>query len=659
MKKKIIIIISVCIFAVVSGFFIYHRGKSGSQIVKEYFELLDQKKYTKMYEMLDPKKVYTPSKQDFVERYKNIYEGIEAENIAVKILKEENNEVEYQLSMDTVAGKVKYKNTVAIRNGQIGYNNQLVLDGFSAQSKVKVLTSQPVRGCIYDRHGNALAKQGNGYSVGLVRGKLNGENDYEKIAQFLETDVESIQKKMSASWIKDDSFVPIKTVSEATKNELISQGILNVSGVMINTISIRVYPYDQVTSHLIGYLQKVNADDLKKHEGEDYDENSMIGRSGLEAAFEKQLKGEAGKKIVIVGESGDIQSTVANKETKNGEDLHLTIDIALQQSLYDEYQHDQSASVALNPQTGEILALVSTPSFSNNDFITGLSSQQWQQLNNDETQPMVNRFKAAYTPGSTMKPVTAAIGLDTGTIDENKDLQAKEKWQKDKSWGDYYITTLHAPVPNNLENAIIYSDNVYFARTALVIGKDNLFSYYQKLKIGNDIPFELKLNQSQYINKKQKVTDQLLADSGYGQGQLLMNPVQLSCIYGSFVNEGTIMQPHVVQNDSKIWIKNAFKKETAKTVLKDLTGVIENENGTGHDIYHEGMTLAGKTGTAEIKKTQSDTSGTELGWFTVMTVNQEHPVLVTTMVENVKDRGGSTYVVQHMKSVLNEYLFQS
>lgn len=658
MKKKLIIIVVACVLAVVSGFFIYNRGKSGSQIVKEYFELLEKKKYAEMYAMLDPKKVYTPSKNDFIERYKNIYDGIGAENISVDILNEENNEVEYQLSMDTVAGTVKYKNTVAIRNGQIGYNNQIVLDGFSSQNKVKVLTSSPERGCIYDRNGNALAKQGNGYSVGLVRGKLNGENDYAKIAEFLETDVETIQKKMSASWIKADSFVPVKTVSEVKKNELISQGILTISGVMINTISIRVYPYDQVTSHLIGYLQKVNAEDLKKHQDEDYDENSLIGRSGLEAAYEKSLKGEAGKSIVIVDENDKIQSTVASKAVKNGEDLYLTIDINLQQSLYNEYQSDQSASVAMNPQTGEILALVSTPSFSSNDFITGLSSQQWQQLNSDDSQPMLNRFKATYTPGSTMKPITAAIGLDTGTIDENKDLQAKEKWQKDQSWGDYYITTLHAPTPNNLENAIVYSDNVYFARTALQIGKGHLFEYYQKLKIGNDIPFELKINQSQYINKKQKVTDQLLADSGYGQGQLLMNPIQLTCIYGAFVNEGTIMQPHLTQKDSEVWVKKAFKKETAAIILKDLVAVIENENGTGHGFYREGTTLAGKTGTAEIKKSQSDTSGTELGWFTMMTVDQEQPIVITTVVENVKNRGGSSYVVEHMRTVVNKYLFE-
>lgn len=241
---------------------------------------------------------------------------------------------------------------------------------------------------------------------------------------------------------------------------------------------------------------------------------------------------------------------------------------------------------------------------------------------------------------------------------KTKIYRQKKNGKKIKAGGDYYVTTLHAPVPNNLENALIFSDNVYFAKTALLIGKDNLFSYYQKLKIGYDIPFELKLNSSQYINKKQKVTDQLLADSGYGQGQLYMNPVQLSCIYGSFANNGTIMQPHLIQNESKIWINNAFKKETVQIVLEDLTEVIENVNGTGHAIYHEGMTFAGKTGTAEIKKSQNDISGTELGWFTVMAINEENPIVVTTMVEDVKNRGGSAYVVQHMKSSLNEYLFQ-
>ena len=657
-KKKYIIGISVCVLLIVSVFFIFNQGKSNEQVVTEYFELLKKKDYKQMYQMLNQKTVYTPTQKYFVEKYKEIYDDIGANNIQVKILDEKNDIVKYQISMDTVAGTIEYKNKIGVKNEQIQFNNNLIMKDYKDGCKIKVTTYNPEkRGRILDRNGKVLAEDGKGYSVGLVKGKLNGENDYGQIAKYLETDVETIQKKMSASWIKDDSFVPIKTVSEITKNGLVYNGILNISGVKISTVGIRTYPYDKVASHVVGYVQNVNAEDLKKHKNEGYNSTSVIGRSGIEAVYEKQLRGSSSGKIDLVDKNDKvIENLCALEIDKSPQDITLTIDIDLQQSLYNEYQNDKSASVALNPQTGEVLALVSTPSYSNNDFVLGLSTDKWNALNNDSNQPLMSRYKQTYTPGSTMKPITAAIGLETKTIDPDKDLGAKDKWQKDSSWGSYYVTTLHAPSPNNLKNAITYSDNVYFARNALNIGKDNLFKYYKNLKIGKKIPFELSLNRSQYINKNQKVSDQLIADSGYGQGQILMNPLQLASIYSAFVNNGSIYRPHLVEQGEQMWIQRVFSDKTVKTIKEDLINVIADEKGTGHAIYHDSIALAGKTGTAEIKQSQSDTTGTELGWFTVMTTDSKQPLLITTMVEDVKDRGGSGYVVEHTKTPLDLYL---
>ena len=659
-KRNIIIGLIVCVLLMTVVFFVFNHGKSNEQVVTEYFELLKKKDYKQMYQMLNQKTVYTPTQKYFVEKYKEIYDDIGANNIQVKILDEKNDIVKYQISMNTVAGTIEYKNKIGVKNEQIQFNNNLIMKDYKDGCKIKVTTYNPEkRGRILDRNGKVLAEDGKGYSVGLVKGKLNGENDYGQIAKYLETDVETIQKKMSASWIKDDSFVPIKTVSEITKNGLVYNGILNISGVKISTVGIRTYPYDKVASHVVGYVQNVNAEDLKKHKNEGYNSTSVIGRSGIEAVYEKQLRGSSSGKIDLVDKNDKvIENLCALEIDKSPQDITLTIDIDLQQSLYNEYQNDKSASVALNPKTGEVLALVSTPSYSNNDFVLGLSTDKWNALNNDSNQPLMSRYKQTYTPGSTMKPITAAIGLETKTIDANKDLGAKDKWQKDSSWGNYYVTTLHAPSPNNLKNAITYSDNVYFARSALSIGKDNLFKYYKNLKIGEKIPFELSLNRSQYINKNQKVNDQFIADSGYGQGQILMNPLQLASIYSSFVNEGSIYQPHIVQGKTKTWIKNVFSKETSQTIKEDLINVIADEKGTGHSIYHDNVTLAGKTGTAEIKQSQSDTTGTELGWFTVMTTDSKQPLLITTLVEDVKDRGGSGYVVEHTKAPLDLYLSQ-
>ena len=611
-----------------------------------------------MYQMLDQKTVYTPTQKYFVEKYKEIYNDIGANNIQVKILDEKNDIVKYQISIDTVAGIIEYKNKIGIRNEQIQFNNNLIMKDYKDGCKIKVTTYNPEkRGRILDRNGEVLAEDEKGYSVGLVKGKLNGENDYGQIAQYLETDVETIQKKMSASWINDDSFVPIKTVSEITKNVLIYNGILNIKGVKISTVSIRTYPYDKVASHIIGYVQNVNSEDLKKHKNEGYNSTSVIGRSGIEAVYEKQLRGSSSGKIDLVNKNDKVIENLCAIEIDEGpQDITLTIDIDLQQSLYNEYQNDKSASVAINPKTGEVLALVSTPSYSNNDFVLGLSTDKWNALNNDSNQPMMSRYKQTYTPGSTMKPITAAIGLETKIIDPDKDLGAKDKWQKDSSWGSYYVTTLHAPSPNNLKNAITYSDNIYFARNALNIGKDNLFKYYKNLKIGERIPFELALNKSQYINKNQKANDQLIGDSGYGQGQILMNPLQLASIYSAFVNNGSIYRPHLVEQGEQMWIQRVFSDKTVKTIKEDLINVIADEKGTGHAIYRDNVILAGKTGTAEIKQSQSDTTGTELGWFTVMTTDSKQPLLITTMVEDVKDRGGSGYVVEHTKTPLDLYL---
>ncbi|WP_294581372.1 penicillin-binding transpeptidase domain-containing protein [uncultured Thomasclavelia sp.] len=658
-KRNLIIIGAVVVCLIVAAvLFIFIGGKSAEDYVTDYFNLLSKKDYSQMYEMLsDDSNV---DQDTFEERYANIYNGIEASNFNLVINSVEDDVVDYSLTMDTVAGEVTSNNQVTVVDDKLVYNEGLILEGLESNYRVRILTDNASRGRILDRNGQELATQGEAYSVGLVPGKLNGEADYDRIASMLGITSDDIRDEMSASWIKDDSFVPIKEVARDSEGQALISQLITIPGVKANTITVRYYPYGQATSHLTGYLQQVTAEDLKNHEGEGYSESSLIGRSGIEAAYEADLRGSDGKEIRIVDENNDLVKTVAKKEVTDGKDITLTIDVSLQQALYNEYQNDQSASVAMNPETGEILALVSTPSFSSNDFILGYTNEQWQALNDDASKPLTNRYRATFVPGSSMKPITGAIGLDSGAIDANEDLQAQDRWQKDSSWGNYYVTTLHAPTPNNLRNALIYSDNVYFAKAATNIGSDDLIAGYDKLQIGSKIPFELALTKSQYQNEAGDFDDQQLADSGYGQGELLMNPVQLASIYTAFYNEGTIVAPYLVMGNEpdSPWVENAFTAKTANTIKDDLIGVISDSNGTGHAIYHSDIELAGKTGTGEIKSSQDDTTGSEIGWFTVMTTNSDNPILITTMVEDVKDRGGSGYVVEHMQTPLNNYLYR-
>lgn len=642
----IVVIVAVVLFFLLSG-------NNNESTLKNFYAQISEKKYEDMYNSLSSESQKSYDQQTFVERNQNIYEGIEASNFQIEVTDETDNKLTYNVKMNTIAGEVTFENKTTIEDGKIVWDDSFIFPDLTQNDRVRVSEDEAIRGQILDRNGKMLAGQGEAYSVGLVRGKLNGENDYDQLAELLGLTKESIQKTMSASWIQDDSFVPLTTIP-STDTQLENQ-LLQIPGVQLNTVEVRTYPYGEVTSHLTGYMQQVTAEDLEKHQGEGYTETSMIGRSGIEAAYEKQLKGTNGATISIVDENGSTKSTVATQEKQDGQDITLTIDIDLQRDLYNAFDEDQSASVAMNPTNGEVLALVSTPSFDSNDFIYGFSTEEWDALNNDEDQPLTNRFRATWVPGSTMKAITAAIGLETDSLDASKDFGAEMKWQKDSSWGDYFVTTLHAPNPNNLRNALIYSDNVYFAKAALEIGKDNLEKGYKSLMIGEDIPFELALTKSQYTSDS--FDDEILiADSGYGQGQILMNPVQMTSIYSSFMNDGKMMTPHVVKStETSVWAE-PFSKETTDEIKSDLIQVVEDNNGTAHALNNSQYQLAAKTGTGEIKDSQDDTTGTELGWLSVASTDSSKPIVITTMVEDVKGRGGSNYVVNGVKQPLMSYL---
>lgn len=656
--------------------------KTPEELLVEYMNHIPAQEYEQMYAMLHIEASGNVSQEDFIKRNSAIYEGIEIQNMAVEIIAydEEQLTVTYQTSFDTVAGEISFENEAFFLEGEDGYklvwDNSLIFPNLASTDKVRVSTTQANRGKILDRNGRVLAGKGTASSVGIVPGKLeNREEAIAKIAELLETTPEVIEKKLSAQWVKDDSFVPIKTIPRVEEIELLKvepdedvlkekerhESLLAIPGVMISDVEVREYPLGEAAAHLVGYVQSVTAEDLEEHAGEGYTANSVIGRSGMEGLFEKELKGQNGCRIYIVNSEGKEKEELACILVQHGQDIKLTIDASLQIALYEQFQEDKSCSVAMNPYTGEVLALVSTPSYDNNDFIMGLSSEQWTALNDDEDKPMYNRFRQVWCPGSTFKPVTAAVGLESGAIDPNEDYgNVGLSWQKDASWGSYYVTTLHAYEPVILENALIYSDNIYFAKAALKIGSEEMESSLTGLGFNEELPFEIKMAKSQYSNSESIETEIQLADSGYGQGQVLVNPLHLACIYSAFCNEGNIIKPYLVyQNEvsAEYWISGAFSSETASRVLEGTKKVVNDSHGTGYAAHREDIVLAGKTGTAEIKASKDDTSGTELGWFAVFTAEEtvERPILIISMVEDVKGRGGSGYVVKKDSLVLEEW----
>ena len=655
--------------------------RTPEELLVEYMNHIPKQEYEEMYAMLHIEASGNISQEDFIKRNSAIYEGIEVQNMAARIIAydEEQMMVTYQTSFDTVAGTISFENEALFLKGEDGYklvwDDSMIFPNLTSADKVRVSTIQAKRGDILDRNGRVLAGEGTASSVGIVPGKLeNKEESIAKIAELLEITPETIEKKLSAKWVKDDSFVPIKTIPKVEEIELMKyepdqkvlkenerhETLLEIPGVTISDVEVREYTLGEATAHLIGYVQSVTAEDLEEHAGEGYTANSVIGKSGMEGLFEKELKGQNGCRVYIVNSEGKEKEELAYILVQDGHDIKLTIDANLQSSLYEQFKEDKSCSIAMNPYSGEILALVSTPSYDNNDFIMGLSSEQWTALNEDEDKPMYNRFRQVWCPGSTFKPIIAAIGLQSGAIDPMEDYgNVGLSWQKDASWGSYHVTTLHAYEPVILENALIYSDNIYFAKAALKIGSEEMESSLTGLGFNEELPFEIKMAESQYSNTEGIETEIQLADSGYGQGQILVNPLHMACIYSAFCNEGNVIKPYLVyQNEAEAeyWIPGAFSNETASRVLEGTKKVVNDSNGTGYAAHRDDILLAGKTGTAEIKTSKDDTSGTELGWFAIFTAEDtECPILIISMVEDVKGRGGSGYVVKKDSLVLEEW----
>lgn len=660
MKKKIIIVIVLVCLAIlaVGGFLIYSsKATKPENILNEYISKINEAKYNEMYEMISNRSKGQITEEDFVKRNKNIYEGIDMSNLKIDIknIEKESSKkyaITYITSMNVSGQNISFENRSNIikedNKLKIDWSSNMIFPNLNGTDKVKVYTSKAIRGKILDRNGKELATNGKISSVGIVPGKL-GENKTEsinKIAELLNLSSETIENKLKASWVKDESFVPIKNVS-MDENDL-KEKLLQIKGVMISSTNGRIYPLGEATAHLTGYIQSITKEELEKNP--EYSSTSLIGKTGLEKRYEKELKGKDGIEIYITDSEGNKKNTIIKKEKVDGENIKITIDSIIQNNLYKELKNDEGLFVVMNHKTGEIIALVSTPSYNVNKMALGVSSEEWKELQENEKTPLLARYTQKYCPGSTFKPITGAIGLSTNSLKTTDTFSYSGKsWQKDKSWGDYNITTLTAySGEKNLKNALIHSDNIYFAQATLQIGKDNFINGLKKLKFGEDIDFEFNLSKSQFSNSDTIKSETLLADSGYGQGQILVNPIHMASIYSSFANNGNMVKPYLEYKENKeteYLAKEVFTKDAVQEIKNDLIQVVENPEGTAKDMKINGVTIAGKTGTAELKVSK-DSEGDTIGWFDCFTVDDSNmPYVIVGMVEKANKNGGSHYVI--------------
>ena len=519
------------LLVVVAIIMIYSNFSSPARVIRAFYKNVNNHKYEELYNLVET----DMSKEEFTNKMKSVYDGMEVSSAWVTIsINLKNSDVvnlKYVTNLNTVAGKLTFSNksTLVKVNGKykIKWDNSFLYPKLKNNQKIRVSTLKAKRGAIYDRNKNILAKDAKAYSIGIVAGKIKSDDDLRAISKLLNITYKDIKAELAKPYVVDGTFVHLKNIDR--EQQELKTALLKIPAVKIIDYDIREYPYNEKLSTLLGFVQN---DD---------------GKSGLELTFNSQLKGLNGCEI-YVDDDGINVDTILKKDRVNGKNIDLTIDVKLQELIYEKFKDVESATVAMNYTTGEILALVSTPSYETNKISLGISDNEWNEIVNNKKKPLFTRFLSKYTPGSTMKPIVAAIGLDTDSFTDIENFgKSVKSWQKDSSWKDFYVTTLEVyNGESNLEKALIHSDNVYFAKAALKIGKNLFKQELDRYGFNKPLNFEQNTDISVYGNIDSEAK---LAVSGFGQGEMEVNPIFMAKIYSAFANNGNAVTPYILQKE--------------------------------------------------------------------------------------------------------------
>lgn len=625
--------------------------------------------YASMYEMLTNESKEYISEDDFISRYTNIFSAINANNLTFEVDGEKIKEdgiitIPFKLNMNVITGDLTltdYKLTLVKedKDYKVKWDESLIFPNMIKDDKVRVSTTQAKRGNIFDRNGNVLAEDGTLITVGIYPANFNKENVESKITEIasaLDISEDNITSKLDAN-TNPEHFVPLVDILP-TDSKLSTLKNRDEDGILLYEKIGRVYHGGEALGRLIGYIGSITAEELEANAQKGYNETSLIGKAGLEQVYEDTLRGNDGAEIYI--ERGMDKITIASKDVENGSDITLSIDTALQSKIYSEMAGEKGAATAVNPKTGEVLAMVSAPSYDSNTFTTYISKTQETKWEENDYADELNRFNKTYSPGSTMKFLTSVIGLENGVIDPNEEKNIEGlTWQKDSSWGDYKITRVTDPGKAvNLKDAANYSDNIYYGQVALDLGSEKFINGLKSFGIGEELTFEYPMETTQISNDGDLNRDILLADTGYGQGEVMVTPLHMALAYSTLANEGNIMQPRLViseNSEAKVWKEGLISKDNLSILTDTFTALINDSGATLADGAVPGHRVAGKSGSAEIKKSQDDTTGTENGWF-VSVDPDSSKISIAMIIEDVKGRGGSHVTIPKVRNVMDYYL---
>lgn len=485
----------------------------------------------------------------------------------------------------------------------------------SDENRISTRFMVPPRGLIYDRNGKIIAKNEQDFQALMVAEQTPDIEEtlanFKRIIPLSEGEEQKIRKDLK----NKRRFIPIKLKDNLDWNE-VSKILLHapdLPGVEIDEGLSRYYPYADIYAHVLGYVGPVSDKD-KKDNPLYMVPGFKIGKSGLERYFDYKLQGQGGTIKLEVNAYGRVMNEIERNNGEEGESLTLTLDARLQQAAYEAFGEESGAAVVLNVRTGEILALVSTPSFDPNLFTNGISYKHWNALLNNERTPLVNKaVSGQYSPGSTFKVVVALAALEAGVIDLNTRFTCSGGLDVGNIRFHCWRHSGHGSL--NVVEALKHSCDIFFYETAMKLGIDKIHDMAVKLGMGNVLEVGLDNEKAGIIPTKAwkkarfgtSWTHGDAANSGIGQGYVLVTPLQLATMLARVVNGGYAVQPTFIKPTEKELAKIKRLDISTKNIEIVKRGMFEVVNGAGGTAGRarfniNGVMMGGKTGTTQVRR---------------------------------------------------------
>ena len=683
MTKKIAFIISVIL--IISLFSACGINSGAQHVGYSFVDAITSKNYEQAYDLCYKGSEGIGEKEDFVKRYNNIYSALEITDMSCtdrSITQRDDNgcfNLTYKINFtSTLLGEFSYDYQAMIIPDISGYSimfdPSLILPYMELGDTVRVTSPEGKRGEIFTEDKEPVAINTYADSIYIIIEEIPEINSSAiALSSLIDMPAEDIIAEYDKAVKNGYDTAKIKDFGLYELSEEAKVMITDMQGVYINSDSmtpLRYYPYMDTYAHIVGYSGYATAEDIER--SPELSETDVIGKTGLEKEYNDMLMGENGKKIFVQDSAGHETYVIYESPAQSGADIMLTIDSDLQNKAYtllaSNLKEGQSGvAIVMDYNTGAVKASAQYPSFDANWFTGGISSEKWEYLTSEEANnPLYDKVtQAVYPPGSTLKVFTCVPALEADLIELETvvDLDINDnKWIPDPSIADIGNKWVYPAIVRseetlgalNLLNSIKSSDNIFFSYLALITGADEFKEYMERIGLGEAVSYELPVARSTFVKEGSELNLHLLATSGYGMGEIQMTPLQLASMYTAFMNDGDILNPHIIKNISKEEngdYKTVYETQTTcfkenimtqKSIDEMKTAMrIVMDAGTGYPIGLHDLDIIGKTGTATL--VAKGENSREVNWVVAICRDEGNEKLVLVMVDSKADEGDNKF----------------